>query len=100
MKVEKKLKYIIKHYKKWRKKNPDSWVNHCLSQNSLEECIKFAALSIDNLGEKHNHQKGIKWFTLQRLAVTLIKKQQEIENSNTFSRLLQIIESCKVKGIG
>ena len=99
-KMKQKLHNIIKHYKQWRDNNPDNCIEHCKQQDNLEEAILVAALSEGHLGKRHNHQRRINGLILEKFAANLVDKQQEIETAQSFDKLLQVVESCKIKGIG
>ena len=45
-----KIQNIINHYKKWRKENLDTWIEHCRNQTNIEDAIGFAALAENHEG--------------------------------------------------
>lgn len=95
-----KLKNIINHYRKWKGENPDTWVEHCVSQKNLKHTIIYAALSENHLGKRNGHQRRLKKLNLEKFAANLIDNIKKIENALTFDELLKIVESCKTKGVG
>lgn len=97
---EQKLKNIIVHYKKWRRENPDTWIDYCKNQDKLEDAIFYAALAENHLGRRNGHQRRLKKIILKKFAANLNDKKDEIQNSKTFDELLRIVENCKLKGIG
>ncbi|MAY53073.1 hypothetical protein [uncultured Winogradskyella sp.] len=68
----KKIKNIIRHYKKLRQKHPDTWIEHCENQENLEDAIVYAALAENHLGKRNNHQKRRKKINLEKFAANLV----------------------------
>jgi hypothetical protein len=95
-----KIRNIIKHYKKWKQKNLDTWVEHCKNQEKLEDAIIYAALAENHLGKRNNHQRRLKKLNLEKFAANLIDKKSDIQKAKSFDELLIIVENCKIKGIG
>ena len=95
-----KLNVIIAHYKKWKKDNPDTWIIYCKSLDNLEDVIRYSALSENHLGKRNNHQRRLKKNDLRVFAENLLEKKEEIKSAKTFDELLNIVETCKVNGIG
>ena len=91
---------IIKHYKKWRKENPDTWIHYTTSQSDLDSAISVAVFSNDSNGKRNPHQRRLKLDSLQLFNKTLKKRINDISKCSNFSELIFIIENCKVKGIG
>ncbi len=95
-----KIRNIIKHYKKLREENPDTWIEHCKNQEKLDDAIVYAALAENHLGKRNNHQKRRKKLNLEKFAANLVDIKPEIQKAKSFDELLLIIENCKIKGIG
>lgn len=96
----KKIRNIIRHYKKLRQEHPDTWIEHCKNQKSLEDAIVYAALAENHLGKRNNHQKRREKINLEKFAANLVDKKTEIQKAKSFDGLLTIVENCKIKGIG
>lgn len=96
----KKINNIINHYKKWKAENPDTWIFHTCNQNNLTSAISVAALSKNHLSQKHNHQRRLKNENLELFKIKLINKKHDIQNVTDFDALLNIMEECKIKGVG
>jgi hypothetical protein len=94
------LKNIINHYRKWKRVNPDTWVEHCVSQKDLKNTIIYAALSENHLGKRNAHQKRLKKLNLEKFSSNLVNNIKKIENALTFDELLKIVERYKTKGVG
>ncbi len=98
--MEKKNLNLIIHYKKWRKENPDTWILHAIAQRDMKAAISVSVFSINNTGKRNPHQRRLKKQTLEELETNLLLRIDDISSTKKFSQLLQIIEECKVKGIG
>lgn len=99
MKLE-KYKNIINHYTRWRKENPDAWINYTIEQPDILLAIKVAAKSKNKDGKRNNHQRRLKKESIKNFVDNLSKKSKELYETKDFRSLLGIVESCKVKGIG
>ena len=95
-----KLQDIILHYKQHRAAHPESWILHCSQQDSLEEAIYYAAIARNHEGKKNKHQWRLKNIDLEKFAVQLIDKADDIKNCTSFEELLKKIELYKTHGIG
>jgi len=95
-----KIIAIINLYKKWRKENPDNWIEHTISQCDLDSAISVAVFSINANGKRNPHQRRLKSDSLQLFNETLKKRINDISKCSNFSELIFIMENCKVKGIG
>jgi hypothetical protein len=95
----KRLNEIIKDYKKRKKENPDKWGDYC-KKIELAEIIEKASLAINPDGKKHAHQRRLTKFTLNNFKNNLLTKETEIEKIKTFEELLNLVENCRIKGIG
>ncbi len=94
------LSAIIKDYKAWRQENLDTWISHCVAQESLEDTIIYAALSENHLGKRNSHQYRLKRITLEQFAASLVDVTDRIGRAKTFEELYTIIETNKPHGIG
>ena len=52
------------------------------------------------MSKKHNHQRRLKKSDLTKLKDNLLKRKQDIKNASDFANLLEVVEECKVKGVG
>jgi hypothetical protein len=91
---------IIKHYKKWRIENPDTWIENTINQSDLDSAISVAVFSINANGKRNPHQRRLKLDRLQLFNETLKNRISDISKCSNFSELILIIEKFKVKGIG
>jgi hypothetical protein len=96
----KKYQNIINHYTRWRKENPDTWIDYTVEQPDILSAIKVAAKSDNKNGKRNNHQRRLKKESIENFIDNLSKKSKELFQAKDFTSLLGIIESCKVKGIG
>lgn len=83
-----------------KEENPDTWISHCKSRRNLEDAIYCAACSINHLGRKNDHQRRLKNCDLEKFAINIINRKKELDEIQSFSKLLDFIQSCRVKGIG
>jgi hypothetical protein len=97
---EKKLQDIISHYKRYRAANPETWFLHCAQQNTIEEAIYVAAVARNHEQKKNKHQWRLKNIDLEKFAVALVDKADDIKQSTSFDELLAKIELYKTHGIG
>ncbi|MEM6684875.1 MAG: hypothetical protein AAF617_03680 [Bacteroidota bacterium] len=97
---EKKLVEIIHHYKQHRAAHPETWLLHCAQQNSLEEAIYEAATARNHEGKKNKHQWRLKNIDLEKFAVQLVDKADEIRKCTSFDELLDKVQRYKINGIG
>jgi len=97
--MSRKIQNIIDHYRKWRIENPDTWIKFTAVQKNCADAICVAALSLNHLGKKNNHQKRLKNVNLESFKNNLLKRQTDIAHATDFHNLLKIVEECKVKGI-
>lgn len=95
-----KIRNIIKPYKGWKQENPDKWIEHCKSQEKLDDAIIYAALAENHLGKRNSHQKRLKKLNLEKFAANLIDKKDDVHKANSFDELLIIVETCKISGVG
>ncbi|HLU90862.1 MAG TPA: hypothetical protein VKZ51_13570 [Cyclobacteriaceae bacterium] len=95
-----KIQNIINHYKKWRKENSDTWIEHCRNQKNIEEAIGFVALAENHEGKRNGHQRRLKKINLEKFAANLLDKKNEIQTATSFGELIEIVVKCRVKGIG
>lgn len=98
--MQNKYQNIINHYVSWRNENPDTWINYTVEQTDICSAIKVAAKSENKEGIRNNHQKRLKKKAINDFIEELTKKALEIKKAKNFNSLIQIVESCKVKGIG
>ena len=98
--IIKKYQNIINHYTRWRNENPDSWIGYTIEQTDILSAIIVAAKSENEEGKRNSHQRRLKRKAINDFSEILIQKVAEISNAKNFDNLLQIVESCKVKGIG
>lgn len=96
----KKYQNIINHYTRWRKENPDTWIDYTIEQPDILSAIKVAANSENKDGKRNNHQRRLKKESIKNFVEKLIEKSTELQETKDFNSLLGIVESCKVKGIG
>jgi len=94
-----KIESIIKAYKKLRQNNSDTCLIDCMNSKTLEQAIKLAATAKNFQGKKHDHQHRISDITLDRFAVSIMEKMDELMKVKTYSELISTIESCRIKGI-
>ncbi len=91
---------IIDHYKKWKLKNPDTWIQVTSNQSCIETAISVAVFSKNGEGKINPHQRRLKTENLKKFNDNLLAKNKDVLKVKNFSELLKIIEDCKVKGIG
>ena len=48
---------IIDHYKKWKLKNPDTWIQVTSNQSCIETAISVAVFSKNSEGKINPHQR-------------------------------------------
>ena len=94
-----KLNEIIEDYKRRKKESPDTWSDYC-KKTDLEEVIEKAGLAINPDGRRNAHQRRLTKVTLNEFKTKLLAKQKEIEKAETFEELLNLVENCRIKGIG
>ena len=95
-----KISNIIKHYKKLRIENPDTWVEYCAEQKNLYSAIKYAALATNKLKKRNPHQYRLKHSDLQDFSELLLLLEVQIAKTKTFDELFLIISKTSIKGIG
>ncbi|WP_340201926.1 hypothetical protein [Ascidiimonas sp. W6] len=95
-----RIEEIINDYKRWRDVNPDSWIIHCKSQDSLEEAIECAARAKNHEGKKNPHQYRLRIKAIDAFVASLNEQKAAIAQVQTFKELLQIITKNTVKYIG
>ena len=98
--TKEKHQEIIDKYTAWRKNTPDTWIDHTVEQEDILSAINIAAKSKNKDDEKNKHQWRLKNENLDNFAEKLSTKSKEITEAADFANLLDIIEACKVKGIG
>lgn len=98
--MEQNIKNIINHYKKWKIKNPDTWIFYTANQPSLDLAISVAVFSNNAKGIRNPHQRRLKLADLELFNENLAGRIKDISTTSSFSCLILIIENCKVKGIG
>ena len=98
--MNQRLLNIIRHYKKWKLANPDTWVSHCASQATLEAAITQAALSVNDLGKKHPHQYRLQKVHLENFGRSINQARLSLLAANDFTELYEIILSSRVYGVG
>jgi hypothetical protein len=98
--MSQRLRNIVRHYKNWKANHPDTWVEHCVHQHTLNDAINQAALSVDHNGKKHPHQYRLKNQTLSEFADNLNIHRSEISHAASFETLIQIVRDCRINGIG
>lgn len=91
---------IIRLYKDFYKKDPDSCIEFAKSQRTLSDAIRISALSINRKGNKHPHQYRVPKILLEEWYDALLIKINEIKNSKSFDELFSIMEGSSIKGIG
>lgn len=91
---------IIRSYKQWKKSNPDSWIIHCSTQISLLNAIHYAALSENNLGKRHPHQRRLEKKNMQLFERNLLGARGVIASADTFDDLLAVVKKESCYGIG
>lgn len=96
----KKIESIISAYKILRRNNPDLWIIDCANSKSLRQAIKLAATARNFTNQKHNHQFRIPPAILDRFAVSVLSKINQVKSSKSFDDLISIIDSCRIKGVG
>lgn len=60
----KKYQNIINHYTRWRKENPDTWIDYTVEQPDILSAIKVAAKSDNKDGKRNNHQRRLKKISI------------------------------------
>jgi hypothetical protein len=85
---------------RWKSNNPDTCIIHCASQRRLRDAITCAAVSRDNQGKKHPHQYRLKNSVLEAFGDSLLPRQRDIQAVQNFDELIDIVEQCRVSGIG
>jgi hypothetical protein len=91
---------IIRHYKKWKLANPDTWFSHCAGQATLENAITQAALSVNHLGKKHPHQHRLQKIYLEDFGRSVNESRALISTINNFAELYEVVKSRRVYGVG
>ncbi|MDP1763817.1 MAG: hypothetical protein Q8L07_07995 [Sediminibacterium sp.] len=99
-KLDIKISNIIKHYKKLKVENPDTWVEFCAEQKNLYLAIQYAALATNKLKKRNPHQYRLKQTDLQVFSELLLSLEVDIAKAKTFDELFLIISKRSVKGIG
>jgi len=100
MNRQQKLNDIIQQYVRFKRRNPDEWIQHSKKQKHLRDAIQGAALSINGQGEKHPHQYRLQKKNMQAFANNLINLERDIQNIQDFDGLIKIVESAAPNGIG
>lgn len=98
--MSQRYRNIIRHYKNWKSRHPDTWIENCVNQNDLAGAIRTAASSIDGAGRKHPHQYRLQRLHLAQFGDSLIQHLDEIQNVLSFEQLINIVRSASVTGIG
>lgn len=94
------LAYIIKKYKRFKKRYPDSWIAHCQSQQTLPLAIHVASLSQNAAGQKHPHQYRLRKNDLKAFERQLLQSMVVINKAQNFDSLHTIVKQNAPKGIG
>lgn len=94
-----RLQRIIDHYKQDIANHPDTWLIDCKNSKTIEQAIELAATAKNFAGKKHGHQNLIPPATLDKFAIELLSKVNELKVASSFADLISIIEKCKIKGI-
>lgn len=94
-----RLQRIIDHYKQDIANRPDAWLIDCKNSKTIEQAIELAATAKNFAGKKHGHQNLIPTATLDKFAVELLNKVNDLQVASSFTDLIAIIEKCKIKGI-
>ncbi|MDQ2772622.1 MAG: hypothetical protein M3Y54_19215 [Bacteroidota bacterium] len=92
------MKGIIRHYRKWRKDNPDSWFDLCIEQTSLRDAIQVAARSVNARGIMSGHQCLVGAVKLGYWADYLAQFERKIHQVNTFKALYSLLENIRDTG--
>ena len=77
----------------------DHVVEYCRNSISLNQAIERAVASKDANGKHHNHQSKIFGMAYAPFCANISKKLEDAEFF-TFDKLHDIIDTCKVSGIG
>ncbi|WP_418894714.1 hypothetical protein [Limibacterium fermenti] len=101
-KVKEKIDFenIVSKYKANKKQYPDRYIDFCKQQKSLVDAIEVAAKSINAQNKIHSHQRRIGRLTLNIFAELLKTKEEEISLAKSFDKLLSIILSVRLAGVG
>ncbi|TAL67850.1 MAG: hypothetical protein EPN82_13070 [Bacteroidetes bacterium] len=79
----------------------DKIIDYIKKQKDLKKVIELAALARDENGIKHNHQRLIPDFILNKFKKSILKDNiiEEIKNAKHFDKIYTIIEEHRIKGI-
>lgn len=78
----------------------DMVVVYCAKAPTIQEAIRRAVASKDESGKHHNHQSKIARECYKPFTNELIKNCKRLAKASDFDELHDMIDSCKVKGIG
>lgn len=98
--MSQKLENIINQYKRLKGKYPDTWIEHCKNQKSLQKAIYVAAMSLNDLGKRHPHQYRLKKEDMQIFEENILSSISNIKRAQNFDSLFKIVEQSAPKGIG
>lgn len=91
---------VIRHYKKLKAANPDTWKSYTANQQSLQSAIRAAALCRDATGRKHPHQYRLVNNTLRAYSNVILNNIKKVELITTFDDLYKLLYQLKIHGIG
>jgi len=91
---------IIKHYKRYKLANPDTWIEYCSQQPTLDLAIEKAALCTNQNNKRHPHQYRLKRIDLSSFSGSLQENISDIASCTNFNDLINSVRSLKVAGIG
>lgn len=95
------LEQIVAEYKRKRKNNPDSHIEHVKSlRNNFRDVIIAATVAIDGKGEKHIHQYRMSNPRLHKFARILCEHENSLRAAKNFDDLYNIISGIRIFGLG
>lgn len=94
------LKNLVDDYLRRYKDEVEDEIYYFKNLKSLEKVIHNATLAKDARGIRHDHQRRLKERVLKEVENNLQGKFNEINNSESFPELMNIVRNAAVHGFG
>lgn len=98
--ADKDLRPLVREYKTRFRPGGREFVASYGGLSSMGEAIRRAALAIRPDGKRESHQRRIPRAVLAEFARRILRKKARIERCRGFGQILEIVDRCKVSGIG
>lgn len=95
-----RLERYLKSYIKNNKKSLNNYLAKYSKLKDMNDVITCAVMAKFPNGNKHPHQRRVKLQVMEQVRDKLLEEENKIKECKSFDELIEIIESCKVKGFG